>query len=367
MTTYQSPSSPVAGGRFLAAQWWRDLAPGWTQLPISGDTPPGGIAAYSGMAVDARSGRLFMFGGGHNDYFGNEVWELDCDAFVWERHYPPDIGANPPAEDIAARVDLSTLPGGYIDTHRPYSRHTYASVHWVPSVRRMIAGGGSSYSGTGEYLWGDDWHLNQPQDTWLYDALRREWHFGGSTRLDAGYLSVSYSVYDPATDRVYGVGKNVSGFWVIYEYNPHTNTWSNHNVTGAGSSGSINMAVDSKRGRLLILGGEFPSSDKLWAYNIAARTWTDLTPAGTRPETAAGYGLTVDTVSDRYIATRNGTAWIFDPVAGTWEQGPSGPPNVAQVMGRLVFDRIRNAALLTYRNGASGPIAVWAYRFGGAS
>ena len=119
--TYNAAASPVAGGRFLVSEFWRNLAPGWTKLPTTAPNgaPPGGIAAYSGMAVDDRGHRLFLFGGGHNDYFGNEVWRLTLNTFEWSRDYAPDIGANPPVEDIWARVDASTLPGGYTDTMRP--------------------------------------------------------------------------------------------------------------------------------------------------------------------------------------------------------------------------------------------------------
>lgn len=355
--------------------FWKGLSPGWTPI-FEGDNaavtaenePPGGIAAYSGMAVDSTGGRLFVFGGGHNDYYGNEVWVFDLEALTWERSYAPDIGPNPPVESIWPRVDATTLPGGYTDTVRPYSRHTYSSVHWIVSLDRMIAGGGSSYSGNQEYLWDGHGgpHLNAPKDTWQFDPVTTTWEFMGSTLLDPGYLSASYSTYDAAADRVFALGKSASGTWTIVEYDPGANTWTDHAVAATASAGSVNMASDSQRERVLIFGGDFPTNDELWAYHVPTQAWTDLSPAGLRPPAGGGYGLTVDSTHDRYLATKDGTMWIFDPTTETWITGASGPPNVAQVMGRLKFDRLRGVSLLANRNGASFAMDIWAYKFEGA-
>ena len=365
--TYNAAASPVAGGRFIVSEFWRNLAPGWTKVPTTAPNgaPPGGIAAYSGMAVNGRGHRLFLFGGGHNDYYGNEVWRLDLNSLEWSRDYAPDIGANPPIEDIWPRVNASTLPGGYTDTMRPYSRHTYDSVHWLPDQQRLIVGGGSSYSGTGEYLWDHlgGPHLNAPKDTWFYDPAGMQWEFKGSTLLNAAYLAASRSAYDSVTQRLYALGRNVGGNWVVYEYNPATNTWTNHNVAAVESSGDNSVGFDTARGRLLVMGGLFPTSYKIMSYDVIAKTWAELGAASAlQPPAGAGYGVTFDAIADRYIATNNGTAWVFNPATGQWAQGAGGPPSVAQVVGRLEYDPIRKCTLLVYRNGASGPIDTWAYK-----
>ena len=365
--TYTAAASPVVGGRYILSEFWRNLAPGWTQVPTTAPNraPPGGIAAYSGMAVDGRGHRLFLFGGGHNDYYGNEVWRLDLNSLEWSRDYAPDIGANPPIEDIWSRVNASTLPGGYTDTMRPYSRHTYDSVHWLPDQQRMIVGGGSSYSGTGEYLWNVQGgpHLNAPNDTWFYDPVTMQWEFKGSTLLNAAYLATSRSAYDPTTKRLYSTRRNLNGFWEVHEYNPATNQWTNHSVSSTYSSGDNAGGFDAARGRLLVMGGLFPTSDVLVSYDVVSKTWADLgAESSVKPPAGAGYGVAVDLDEDRYIATNNGTAWLFNPTTGQWSQGGSGPPSVAQVFGRFEYDPIRKCALLVYRNGASGPIDTWAYK-----
>ena len=364
--SYSAASSPVGGGRFILSSFWRNLSPGWTKLPTTapGGAPPGGIVAYSGMAVDGRGHRLFLFGGGHNDYFGNEVWRLDLNTFVWSRDYAPDIGANPAAETIWPRVNAATLPGGYIDTNRPYSRHTYNSVHWMPDRQRMIAGGGSSYSGTGEYLWDHlgGPHLNSPQDTWEYDPVAKTWEFRGSTRLNAQYLAGSASAYDTEAKRLYALGKNAGGFFVIYEYDPELNLWTNHNVSSGTSASAIAFGFDSARKRVLVFAGEYPVNNNLLAYDVVARAWQNLTPPYGSPPATYDYGIAYDAENDVYIATKNGTAWVFNPNTGAWAQKSAGPPNVAQVNGRLFYDRVRRVTLLAYKNGMSGPVDVWAYK-----
>src|ERR1041385_5659684 len=54
----------------------------------------GGIAAYSGSIADTDQDRLVIWGGGHQDYGGNEVYALNLDA-------------NPPRMD---RLNNPTLP-----------------------------------------------------------------------------------------------------------------------------------------------------------------------------------------------------------------------------------------------------------------
>src|SRR5689334_19515987 len=47
----------------------------WLQITDGG--PPAGIAAYSGFCIDDARDQLLIFGGGHHDYSGNEVWSVN--------------------------------------------------------------------------------------------------------------------------------------------------------------------------------------------------------------------------------------------------------------------------------------------------
>src|SRR5581483_490933 len=63
---------------------------GWTALPNTKlqTVCPGGIPgscaaevyAWSGATADTQRNRLIIWGGGHNDYYGNEVYALDLSS-----------------------------------------------------------------------------------------------------------------------------------------------------------------------------------------------------------------------------------------------------------------------------------------------
>ena len=104
--TYTAAASPVVGGRFLVSEFWRNLAPGWTEITTSGTAPGNGIYAYSGMALDTLRGKLYFHGGGHNDYAGNDTWELDLETRAFAQHYLSDVSQqNPPLATARALVD----------------------------------------------------------------------------------------------------------------------------------------------------------------------------------------------------------------------------------------------------------------------
>jgi len=95
-----------------------DSAPAgrWYQFPSSrldavapSPLPPGYIAAvmvaWSGGVFDTDRDRLVVWGGGHSDYGGNEVYAfgpLSSDTPRWERLTDP---SNPPANNVVRAGD----------------------------------------------------------------------------------------------------------------------------------------------------------------------------------------------------------------------------------------------------------------------
>lgn len=92
-----------------------------------------GVLAYGGMAVApayGSKGALVVTGGGHADYWGNEVYLFDLATSTWSRINDPSRAA---AADTDASVDL--VHGEYGDGS-PMAAHTY-------DVLRVIPGGAS--------------------------------------------------------------------------------------------------------------------------------------------------------------------------------------------------------------------------------
>src|SRR5262245_42471120 len=72
------------------------LQPGvWVEVPGSrlrdvAPPSPGGnvskmIDAWSGGALDPQRGWLLVWGGGHSDYAGNELYAFDVNTLAWNR------------------------------------------------------------------------------------------------------------------------------------------------------------------------------------------------------------------------------------------------------------------------------------------
>lgn len=125
----------------------------WT--PISNNTLadvdpcPEGTCAWSGRqgqkdVIDAWTGGAFAsaegelgglvyFGGGHNGYYGNEVYFFDLSTLLWERRNEPTDGQTP--------GDASTMG---LDSNcrfwdgAPVPPHTFDSVVYHPATNRFI-------------------------------------------------------------------------------------------------------------------------------------------------------------------------------------------------------------------------------------
>jgi hypothetical protein len=110
-----------------------------------GFTSPGGekayVCAYSGACVKEAGSEVFLAGGGHADYAGNEVYtlRLQDDAPKWVRRRNPTPVVYP-----------SHLIGqAYYSDGRPTSRHTYWHIQFINARNRMFYIGGAAIWGNG--------------------------------------------------------------------------------------------------------------------------------------------------------------------------------------------------------------------------
>jgi hypothetical protein len=97
------------------------------------DACGGVIIAWSSATVDPQRNRLILWGGGHTDYAGNEIYSLELSA-----NPPKLIRLNPPSPPNTTRACVETLSDG-----RPNSRHTYDSLAYLPNQDEMFSSGGS--------------------------------------------------------------------------------------------------------------------------------------------------------------------------------------------------------------------------------
>jgi hypothetical protein len=117
----------------------------WTAVPTSntansqipspvpaGNSGTSSVVAAWGAAAVSASGDAYLWGGGHTDYAGNEVYRLRLNQSspVWERISAP---YTPTPQNVA-----------YYASGHPSARHTYSSL-WVSQNRLVSLGGGYSY------------------------------------------------------------------------------------------------------------------------------------------------------------------------------------------------------------------------------
>lgn len=125
-----------------------------------GASPPSKIIiAWSSFAWDSNRGDLILYGGGHANYPGNDVYRWHGSSRVWERgSLPSDI-----TKDASGNYTALDGPDA-----APAAAHTYDSNIFLPIVDRFLTFGGAAYNNgdmyrratvngqsrnTGPYLW----------------------------------------------------------------------------------------------------------------------------------------------------------------------------------------------------------------------
>lgn len=117
------------------------------------------IGAWSSFAWDQNRGDLIIFGGGHANYTGNDIYRWRGTTQLWERaSLPSEIKMDDKGNWIAVDGPLNA----------PAAAHTYDNNIFLPIVDRMLTFGGAAYNNgaawetatsstterrTGPYLW----------------------------------------------------------------------------------------------------------------------------------------------------------------------------------------------------------------------
>lgn len=264
--------------------------------------PAAVITAWSGAALDSRRNRLVLFGGGHTDYFGNELYAFDIDELRWSRLTDPTVN---PTLDSDVNWDGT-----------PNSRDTYNGLAYIAHSDRFFALGGSIARNGNTVC----------QNTWTFDFVLHRWtnRNPGGTKPVTGYGDLCS--YDPVTRKVWWCSAG------IFSYDDETNQWVQHGSTGAKRATSC---IDSKRGVVVIVGSGKVQAFDLRSGNYTLQTWT--TTGADDLIAKESPGLDYDPVADRIVAWHGGAPYLLDPVRKVWTVGASvgAPPDVEQgIYGR---------------------------------
>jgi hypothetical protein len=322
VTMAPPPSGSGQPPEVLAAV--RDLAPGhWYEIPntkMDGVKPnpipaPGYIGAVMGAwnsgAFDTKRDRLIVWGGGHTDYSGNEIYVFDLATLKWSR-------VTDPYNDN----DEVQHPDG-----APVSRHTYNSIAYIPDpVDRFFVGGGAAIWSSAQFL--DD-------NTYLFDFDTLRWETKSTTPV--AYIGAFCAVAGDGRVWQHGAGQ-VSSLAV---YDATTDTWTSHADDGGWFSYAYTCDVDTARNHLLAVGND---KTLAWDLNNPNQTVTILQTSGDREvEDSENTGLAYHPGSDRLIAWNGGASvYALDRNTNVWtriDTTGSVSPGAATVNG--TFGRFR--------------------------
>jgi len=243
--------------------------------------------AWSGGVMDTARNRLVIWGGGHTDYAGNEVYALNLGTLVLERLNDPST----PVRDGCSN-------GGTNADGKPVSRHTYNHLAYLPNQDAMFAWGGSQ------------WQCgNFGGDAWLFNFSDLSWTKKSGVN-GPGFGFGLAAAYDPNNGLVY-----MHDSFDLRSFNPSTNAWSKRSSASV-SGGLTAGVVDPVRKKYF---SSVSGATTLYWYDIASPTAT-VAPQSAPTTGCAGFlgservGMEYDAVQDRIVGWNGGdTIYILNP------------------------------------------------------
>ena len=284
------------------------------------------IRAWGGAAADTKRNRLLIWGGGHNDYYGNEVYALDLEM-----------------EKMTVIVAPTTQPQACVEIQhdgKPSSRHTYYNLAYIPATDQMFSFGGALACETG----------TASNATWFLDMETLGWQQNeqakGKTKPN-GQPGLSVVVYDPNTNFVF-----IEDLSDLYKYDVAAKNYTLLNSVH-GVDYHQSGVIDTAQRLLFLIGGS-----QFWAINIAARSnyslqnWTSRVHGCEALMNQAYPGLAFYPEREVVIGWAGGdSVYSFDPktkscTAQTYPGGP-GPQQANGTNGRFAyFPALKSFALV---------------------
>jgi hypothetical protein len=251
------------------------------------------ISAWSGGAPDVDGDRLIVWGGGHNDYYGNEVYAFHLADLSLKRLNDPSP-INPTPDNC-----IPELPD-----HTPNSKHTYGGLAYIAHAKRMYAYGGASACRPGGFT----------TDTWTLDLSTLIWKRMDPTVGGEPQGGLGASDYDPVSKRVFLSNTNE-----LWDYDFDTNTY-RRLQSNASTDYHLTGVVDPGRHIFFLMGNKGANGGGVLAFRIgpgsvyAMENWT-AEVTGCDGLVAKLYpGLAYDPSRNLVVGWAGGSSvYLFDP------------------------------------------------------
>ncbi len=268
---------------------WQELA--GTKLravlaPAPAGAPPGSwwnpiniIADYSGGTLDTKRSRLIIWGGGHAGYPGNEIYAIEL------LPTPKAVRLTNPSLYTLNTTDA--LADG-----NPSSRHTYASLVYLPEQDALWAHGGSLWR-SGIFTRG----------TWMFRFDTGKWEKKADHPLE-GSSGVAIADYDPVTKLVV-----VWGISFLSTYDPATNNWTKRG-SGSGTNSERTGVIAASQRKMYVVGWTRGGTTPGLIRVIDLNTWTVsnvMTTGAIEITTKVAPGLDLDLETGELVAWAGGS------------------------------------------------------------
>ena len=275
--------SPALGWQEIPNTRIRPLCPLPDADPGEFGTCQAVTGAWSGGAFDSLRNRLYILGGGHADYAGNEVYVLDLNLLQLSRLNEPSY----PVRDGCADGSDSSYADG-----RPVARHTYSNLEFFPASNRLLMFGGSRWK-CGYF--GDD--------TWLFNPVNDSWTRQSPSASPGGDFNLSFA-RDPVTNKVYARDTHS-----LFSYEPTTANWTER---------SQEFSITSYKNGVID-----PVRRRYYWYDVSSTAlhWYDISNP-----TAVGLVDHSRTTSGCTFLSTDRAGWQYDPVLDrlvAWSTGDS--------------------------------------------
>ncbi len=325
-----------------------NLKPGhWLEIPNTnlsrvypspipwGQTGPTAVmSAWSGGIYDTTRDRLIVWGGGHLDYAGNEMYAFNINTLTWSRLTEPSPNPVPCAL--------------YMPDGQPGSHHTYNMLQYTTLTDSLISVGGGGYGSGCDNTYFDTKSITTDK----YDLTTNTW-IRAAIQPSAGNTIGRVSAVDSATGHIWTHGTQGGG--KLLEYDPAKNEWytrSNEVYLAIGST----AAIEPIR-RIMVTAGGYGGARQIKTWSLSQDDQYASIPnttGDTLPEYSSGIGFTFDPTIEKFVAWIDGaTVYTLDPATWIWTKIdaattntviPSAEPN--GTFGRFRYIPSKNAYIL---------------------
>jgi hypothetical protein len=293
--------------------------------------------AWSSATYDSKRNSIYFWGGGHNDYYGNEVYSFNVNTLKMARITDP---AKPVDRKLSPQTELYPHDGS-----QPNSRHTYDGLTYLENADKVWAFSGSLASGSG----GPD------SATWIFDPETNKWQLDTPTgNLPVGGIGM-LSAYDPLTKKVYLHNRKGLYSYAYSKTGGHYELLNNEGYMAVG----MNAEIDPVNRKFLIIGNNIVITYDLDEITDYRRTDHQILEDASFIKNNNSPGLAFNPTDNRFYAwAGSGDVYSTDVNTLLWKKVvyQNGPIHHFKqgTFGRFIYIEKENAFYLYNEVSANG-------------